>query len=268
MTMNLWKRATSPRAASQAVLSCSNAIRYIGASILLGLATPDAFAQGVAATVQIRGRVPAWSVGEAFTFIFVALGPLNVIGPFAAATQGRNRAVKRGVAFRALLLAAIALIVAATVGAKTLHEWGISLGALLLAAGFILFLVALQPILAGYAPRTQLAPTAATTVPDRTEAELALSPVAFPTIVTPYGLALLILLFTLYPLRSERLWIAVIASIVLALDLVAMLCTDVLMKIPFIKTGLDILGCVMGVLLISLGLQAISDGLSLLRINF
>lgn len=263
--MTTWKRATRLRMASHAILCRGNVVRCIRALILFGLATPAAFAQGVAATVQTRGRVPAWSVGEAFTFIFVALGPLNVIGPFATATQGRNRAVKRGVAFRALLLAAIALVVAATVGAKTLHAWGISVGALLLAAGLILFLVALQPILAGYAPRTQLAPTAATVVPDRTEAELALSPVAFPTIVTPYGLALLILLLTLYPLRSERLSIAVIASVVLALDLVAMLCTDVLMKIPFIKIGLDILGCVMGILLISLGLQAMSDGFRLLR---
>src|ERR1700758_4045624 len=93
------------------------------------------------------------SLAEAFTFLFVTLGPLNVIVPFAAMTKGRSTGSKRRLAFKAVLLATIALLVAATLGAKTLQAWGVSGGALLLAAGAILFLVALQPVLAGYRPR-------------------------------------------------------------------------------------------------------------------
>jgi MarC family integral membrane protein len=112
--------------------------------------TPVAFAHGVATAEQARGAMSHWSLGEVFTFLFVALGPLNVIGPFATITHGRGPAFKRGVAFRAFLVATVALLFAATLGAKTLQAWGISVGALLLAAGAILFLVALQPVLAGY----------------------------------------------------------------------------------------------------------------------
>jgi multiple antibiotic resistance protein len=58
-----------------------------------------------------------------------------------------------------------------------------------------------------------------------------------------------------------------IAAFVLGLDLLAMLCTDLIAKIPFIKPALDILGCVIGVLLIALGVQAVSDGLRLLGVS-
>jgi multiple antibiotic resistance protein len=249
----------------RATFSGWNWAKTVTAVALFGAEAPAAFAHGVATAAQGRGVVSHWSLGEAFTFLFVAVGPLNVIGPFATITHGRGAAFKRGVAFRAFLVATIALLTAATLGAKTLQAWGISVGALLLAAGAILFLVALQPVLAGYSPREgRERATPATDIPAPSGSELAFSPLAFPTIITPYGLALLILLFTLYPLGSGGLWIFAIASFVLALDLLAMLCTELVAKIPFIKPGLDILGCVMGVLLIALGVQAVADGLRLL----
>src|ERR1700751_1673312 len=246
------------------VLSVWNWGKPVAASALFGAEAPAAFAHSVATAAHGQGAVSHLSLGEAFTFLFVALGPLNVIGPFATLTQGRGAAFKRGLAFRAFLVAAIAVLFAATLGAKTLQAWGISVGALLLAAGAILFLVALQRVLAGYSPRggrVQATPA----VPAPSEPELAFSPLAFPTIITPYGLALLILLFTLYPFGSGGLGILAIASFVLALDLLAMLCTDLLAKIPFIKPGLDILGCVMAVLLVALGGEGVGGGRVLSR---
>ena len=246
------------------VLSGWNWGKTVAAVALFGAEAPAAFAHSVATAAHGQGAVSHLSLGEAFTFLFVALGPLNVIGPFATFTRGRDAAFKRGLAFRAFLVAAIALLFAATLGAKTLQAWGISVGALLLAAGAMLFLVALQPVLAGYSPRWGRVQSPVGGVPEQSEPEPAFWPLAFPTIITPYGLALLILLFTLYPFGSGGLGILAIASFVLALDLFAMLCTDLLAKIPFIKPGLAILGCVMGVLLIALGVQAVADGLRLL----
>jgi multiple antibiotic resistance protein len=263
--MGIRQRERKSNNTFHAVLPGWNWEKTVTAVALFGAEAPVAFAHGVATAAQGRGAVSIWSLGEAFTFLFVALGPLNVIGPFATITHGRGAAFKRRLAFRAFLVATIALLVAATLGAKTLQAWGISVGALLLAAGAILFLVALRPVLAGYSSSgCRVQATAAAAVPAPSEPELAFSPLAFPTIITPYGLALLILLFTLYPLGSGGLWILSIASFVLALDLLAMLCTDLIAKIPLIKPGLDILGCVMGVLLIALGVQAVADGLRLI----
>jgi multiple antibiotic resistance protein len=234
--------------------------------VLCGAGGPAVFADSVAGAANAPVAMSHWTASEAFTFLFVALGPLNVIGPFRTFTQGRDAGFRRGLALRAFLVATVALIFAATLGAKTLQAWGISVGALLLAAGAILFLVALRPVLAGYNPGGERPQTISVGVPEPSKSELAISPLGFPTIITPYGLALLILLFALYPLGSGGLGIFAMAWIVLALDLLAMLCTGSLARIPFLKTGLDILGCVMGVMLVALGVQAGADGLRLLGV--
>lgn len=207
-----------------------------------------------------------WSLGEAFTLLFVTLGPLNVIGPFYAMTRGRSVASKRRLAFIASSIATIAIIVTALIGAKTLQAWGVSTGALVVAAGAILFLVALQSVLGGYKPHAA-GVEAAAVGPEPSEPELALSPLAFPTIVTPYGVGLLVFLFTLYPLGSGGLQIFLSAVFVLALDLLAMLYVDRITNTPFVKRGLDILGCLMGVLLVALGVQATANGLNLLGVQ-
>src|ERR1700746_1022586 len=162
----------------RAVLSSWNRGKTVAVVALFGAAAPSVFAHSVATVAHGGGAECHWSLGEAFTFLFVALGPLNVIGPFATLTQGRGATFKRGLAFRAFLVAAIALLFAATLGAKTLQAWGISVGALLLAAGAILFLVALQPVLAGYSPRGGGVQASAVAVPAQSEPEPAFSPLA------------------------------------------------------------------------------------------
>jgi multiple antibiotic resistance protein len=263
--MAIEQRGIKSNRRSPGTLSGWTLVKVFMALLLLGAVAPAAFAQATGATARGRGAPPLWTIGEAFTFLFITLGPLNVIGPFVAMTNERGQAFKRRLAFKASVVAAIALLVAATVGAATLQAWDISVGALLLAAGVILFLVALGSVMAGYnarAPGVQA--SAAAPVPAPSESELAFSPLAFPTIITPYGIALLILLFTLYPLASGGLRILATAALVLALDLLAMLAADWIAKIPFMKPGLDILGCVMNVLLVALGAQVVADGLRLI----
>jgi small neutral amino acid transporter SnatA (MarC family) len=61
----------------------------------------------------------------------------------------------------------------------------------------------LLPVLAGYKPcESRLEALAAAAAPAPSASELAFSPLALPTIVTPYGVALLILLVTLHPLSA------------------------------------------------------------------
>jgi hypothetical protein len=122
-----------------AMLSGWSSTKVVAVVALFVAAAPVAFARSMGTAAQGPGAVSMWNLGESFTFLFVALGPLNVVGPFAAMTQGRPAAFKRRLAFRGFLIAAIALLFAATLGAKTLQAWGISVGALLLTAGAILF---------------------------------------------------------------------------------------------------------------------------------
>ena len=59
-----------------------------------------------------------FSPGKVFTFLFLMLGPLKVIGPFAAMTAGWDGSLKRRLAFRAIAIAAVGLLAAVTLGAQ------------------------------------------------------------------------------------------------------------------------------------------------------
>jgi multiple antibiotic resistance protein len=200
---------------------------------------------------------PTFSLGKTFTFLFVTLGPLKLIGPFAAMTRGRDASFKRRLAFEGIINAAIATVFSATLGANVLERWGVSLAAQLLTVGIILFLIALRPVLEQYAPHEPqpIVPASGT---EKSVSAMAFSPLAFPTIVTPYGIAVLIVLVTLGRGNTTRLLeILVTAGVVLLLDLLAMLSAERVLKAPFVAPALAIVGAVMAVLQVALSVQAI-----------
>ena len=144
-------------------------------------------AEIVPAQFQAR-RCPARQV---FTFLFLMLGPFKIIGPFAMMTKGADPALERRIALWATLFSTLALLLAAFLGESILSSYGIPLPVLSLAAGLILFLVALINILQQFRPPTQHGdeieePTSVPTM------KTALTPLAFPAIVTPYGIAALV----------------------------------------------------------------------------
>ena len=212
-----------------------------------------------------------FSPGKVFTFLFLMLGPLKVIGPFVAMTAGWDGSLKRRLAFRAIAIAAVGLLAAVTLGATLLENWGVSLGAILLTAGIVLFLVALQLVMQQYAPHHQGAKDADQSASPATAASpaaLAFAPLAFPTIVTPYGVALLILMVTMRAGRPAIiLEIVGLAALVLALDLVAMLTADRILTTRFVRPALVILGSVLSVLQVALGVQIIIESIRLLRLT-
>src|SRR5262249_3088336 len=128
---------------------------------------------------------------EIFTIFFVTLGPLKILGPFAQRTHGLDDATVRQISVRAFLLATIAVIVGGFVGRALLAKWEVSLGAMLIAAGIIFLLVALNQLLEQYG--LPHAPDAAPLPAPPTAAALKL---LFPIVLTPYGIATVIVLLT------------------------------------------------------------------------
>jgi multiple antibiotic resistance protein len=194
-------------------------------------------------------------LGQVFTYFFVMLGPLKALGPFVKMTRSVNEATARKVALRASVIATIGGLAAAVVGQKLLQKWNISLPALMLAAGLVLLLVALQQVLAQYAEPDDTPPSAgaAPTDPATLPAGLAFSPLAFPTLITPYGAAALIVLLAASPDRSRDVAILGLFVAVMAVDLLAMWFAR-----PILKQGkavLAILGAVLGILQVALAVQ-------------
>jgi multiple antibiotic resistance protein len=225
---------------------------------ILAILVPAAAAQQVIDNSSGAPQFVNFSISKIFTFLFLTLGPLKLLGPFASMTRKCSPELRRSLAFKSTLIALIAVIVAAISGSTILHKWGISIGSLLLTAGLVLFLVALKPILEQFAP-DKPAPDPAVDVPPPSPMQL-----AFPTIVTPYGIAILIVLVTLHDDSSSFIQILGVTVFILLLDLLAMLFADRILKTPFVAIALGIIGVVMGVLQVALGVSACVLALRLL----
>ena len=139
-------------------------------------------------------------LGEVFTFLFLMLGPINVLGPFVKMTEGADDRFRRQLAIRATILSCLALAIAAVVGEKTLRDYSVSLNVLALTGGLVLSVVAFQKIL------EQFRPVAIDrTVAEKLSLDSAVLRLTFPTIVTPYGIAAAIVFILSPPIHRPRL---------------------------------------------------------------
>jgi multiple antibiotic resistance protein len=83
---------------------------------------------------------------------------------------------------------------------------------------------------------------------------MAMAPLAFPTIVTPYGIAVLIIFLVLSPGLDYSLKVMGALALVMVLNLLCMLYARQILKVIGV-TVLQILGAVLGVLQIALGME-------------
>ncbi len=168
-------------------------------------------------------------------------------------TRGGDAAFAKRLAIRAFLFSCAALLFVAFIGERSMRKYYIAVPVLAIAAGIILFLVALQTVMQQF-DRDK---------PARHDYEpslkLAVSPLAFPTIVTPYGVAAVIVFMTLTPDFVTRSEIFLVLLGLMLLDLVAMLFAKPVLK--YAGMPLQLLGTVLGIIQVALGLQIIFAGL-------
>jgi len=177
------------------------------------------------------------------------LGPIKVIGPFVKLTGTADDSLRRSIALRAFWISTIALVIAATAGQFLLGNWNLSTVSLQIVASIVLFLVALQMVLSQY----DGSPATGGQAPTPT-LSLAVTPLTFPTIVTPYGIAVLILLLVLSPGLDYSLQVLGALALVMVLNLVSMLYARKILKAIGV-TSLQIIGAVLGVLQIALAIE-------------
>ena len=194
-------------------------------------------------------------LGEVFTFLFLMLGPINVLGPFVKMTEGADDRFRRQLAIRATILSCLALATAAVVGERTLRDYSVSLNVLALTGGLVLFAVAFQTIL------EQFRPVAIDrTVAEKLSLDSAMLRLAFPTIVTPYGIAAVIIFAAIATETSTEVLIFLLALGVLMLDLFAMLIARPLLK--WLGVPLLILNAVLAIIQLAFGVQIILTSLA------
>jgi len=199
-----------------------------------------------------------FGIGEIFILFFVTLGPFKLLGPFEQQTRDLSPSALRGIAVRAFMIGLAAVIIGGTLGAALAMKWRISVPAIEIATGLILFLVAMRLVMAAYEPMPP--PQPPPTAPMAAALRL-----TFPLVVSPYGIAALIALLAATDDPSMVRAIYVILIVVMALNLLAMLYVRSIMRGPTLLV-LQVLGSVLGVLQVALAVQIVIRGLRGLQV--
>jgi multiple antibiotic resistance protein len=227
----------------------------IGASAALTVVS-DAHAQSSPALPA--PQIP--DLSQVFVLFFVMLGPIKIIAPFATMMKDAEDKSCRKLAIQAFTIASATTLIAAAAGRAILENWHVSLGALLIAGGVILFLVALRQVLEQYAPAPDVEAR-----PQGSEVAATAIRLAFPTIVTPYGIAAVIIILSVSPNTRYAVGVAAALIAVMVLNLLAMLYARRILKVVGM-TPLQIVGTVLSVMQVALGVQMIVGGLRMIGV--
>lgn len=200
------------------------------------------------------------TAAQVFILFFVTLGPLKLLGPFAARTHGIPDNRLRELSLWAFGIATVAVVIGGLLGQILVAKWGISLPAMELTAGVVFFLVALRQLMEQYSTECAHEPQPLPESPLAAGAQ-----VVFPIVLTPYGIAAAITLLVASQTTTRTTTILVLLVFVMCLDLLAM------WFVRRILTGitpivLRVLGAVLAVLQVALSIEFILAGLSTLHL--
>ncbi len=195
---------------------------------------------------------------QIFLLLFLMLGPFKVLGPFVKITKNADPVLSRKIALRAILFSIVSLVLAALLGENIMKNYGIPVPILALSAGIILFLVALLNIIQQFNPSEPHADN--DKIPSLS---VAMNPLAFPVIVTPYGIAAVIVFVSLSPDLNGKLTVLAMVAGIMVLNLIVMLLAKSIFK-PITVMILSILGAILGVIQVALGAKIIYNSLNAL----
>jgi multiple antibiotic resistance protein len=237
--------------------------RNIRLTLLATLAVIPAIALGHSLDAQasdsFRSQISSGrlDLSEAFTFFFLMLGPIKILAPFVTMTEHVDSSFRTQLAIRATIFSCVALAVAALIGERTLENYGVSLNVLALTGGLVLSVVAFQTILEQFQTHQK---AEAETLP----LNVAVLRLAFPIIITPYGIAAVIIFTAIASDTSTKIAVTAVALGVLLLDLASMLLARTLLK--WLGAPLLIMGVVLAIIQLALGVQIVLSNLAALGV--
>jgi multiple antibiotic resistance protein len=196
---------------------------------------------------------------SAFTTLFVIIDPPGCAPIFATLTTGTSRKHQRRMAFKSVAIAAIILIGFAYVGEWLFAKLGISLDALRIAGGIMLFIIGLNMV---FEKRTETRETRADGILEDIEdpEDISVFPMGIPMIAGPGTMATLLILMSDAPTRMGQMTILAALILTLLITLITFLIAGPLMKMMG-KSFTDVLTRVLGVLLCTLASQFVLDGI-------
>lgn len=159
------------------------------------------------------------SYGEIVVLFFITMGATKAMVVLMGVTHGQTPAQRRRVASRAALTAAVVLMIFAVIGQTILHAFHVSLAALTIAGGLILFVFALGMVLDGgehHAPAG--------------EGDVSIYPLAVPLLATPQGIVAIVVIMTAAHTLGEQLRVFAALLTVIAMNFVLMRYADAILR--------------------------------------
>jgi multiple antibiotic resistance protein len=193
---------------------------------------------------------------SAFVTLLVIVDPPGCAPIFASLTPDATPAQRRAMAVRATAIGAGILLFFATLGEAFLGAIGISLDALSIAGGILLFLFSIDMI---FERRTERREARVKDLAEAHVEDVSVFPMAIPMIAGPGSIATIMLLVARAdgPQESAAVYLALI--LVLGMTLVALLAAQPLMKMLGAKVEAMITR-LLGVILAALAAQIVVDG--------
>lgn len=197
---------------------------------------------------------------SAFATLFVIIDPPGCAPIFATLTQGTSRRHQREMAFKSVGVATIILVGFALVGEWLFAKLGISLDALRIAGGIMLFLIGLNMV---FEKRTEQRADRAEDLLEEigNPEDISVFPMGIPMIAGPGTMASLLLLTGDTDTSAGLTAIYAALFLVLLITLVSFLISGALLKLMG-ETFTTVLTRVLGVLLATLAAQFILDGVA------
>lgn len=195
---------------------------------------------------------------SALVTFFVVIDPPGCAPIYASLTTGASAQARRSMAIRAVVVAAVILLVFALFGEKLLGALGISLDSFRIAGGIMLFLIALEMV---FEKRTQRREERAKEVQASPEHEdVSVFPMAIPMLAGPGSIASVMLMMARSKGLEETLVVLGAMVVILILSLFCLLAAGPLMRAvgPKVETVVTRL---LGVILAALAAQFVIDGL-------
>jgi multiple antibiotic resistance protein len=196
---------------------------------------------------------------SAFTTLFVIIDPPGCAPIFATLTKGTTRKHQKIMAIKSVGIAAIILIGFAFVGEWLFSKLGISLDALRIAGGIMLFIIGLNMV---FEKRTEKREDRADEFLEEVEdpEDISVFPMGIPMIAGPGTMATLLILMGDTSTYMGKIAIMSALILTLLITLVTFLVAGPLMRLMG-KSFTDVLTRVLGVLLATLASQFVLDGL-------
>lgn len=190
---------------------------------------------------------------QSFLTLFVVVDPIGVAVLFLGLAGARSRDERRGIARKAVLVAAGVLFAFALFGSAILNHLGITLNAFRVAGGLLLLKIATDMVFAQLERETKEEEQEAKARPD-----ISVFPLAIPLLAGPGALAaVMILAGDGDPMAQGAVYGSI--ALVSLIAYVSLVAAEWLFRLLG-HTGVNVVTRILGILLAALAVQYIADG--------